>query len=117
MGSKKELFIPDAIRIAKGTKKLMANTITCYLNFFGRKHGLEFEYWPGNDIGGVAAYGDYFFNFSDILFDIDTEQPIGQIIEWHNACVDYHCIEKPSETQFINYRSWCMGARFKAKGE
>jgi len=62
----------------------------------------------------VEAYMDAFckkqddvmyFGFDDIRYDIDTKQPVGQILDWL-----YSSIENPDT--HINYKHWCKGLRY-----
>ena len=56
-------------------------TISQYIKVFCEKQELDFEFWVGDQT--VAHFGDnYFFNFMDIKYDIDTNQPKGLIMEW-----------------------------------
>ena len=74
-----------------------------YVEFFCIKQQLEFDFWVADLIGMVANFGDYWFNFDDIRFDIDQEIEPNQIIEYHNYVVEHE--------SKLNYRSYTMGAR------
>ena len=81
-----------------------------YITRFERKQGLKLEFWVGDEIGGIAFFGDiYFFTFDDIRYDMDTEQPIGQIAQWLE--------ESTFRTEHINYKSYCMVARYSGEQE
>lgn len=54
-----------------------------------------YHYWFNNE--------SYHFTLDDIIHDLRTKQPKGNIIEWHNGAHD-NIFE-------INYKSWCMGLR------
>ena len=51
--------------------------------------------------------GLMFLTLSDIIFDLETDQPKGQIIEWF---FNYER-ERMNGIRFINYKSYSMGAR------
>lgn len=77
-----------------------------YMYHFLDKQGYEYiENWCG-DVGDMAEIGDRYFNFRDIKYDIDTEQPAGRIIEWDDMCLEQQKFN-------INYESYCMGLRPK----
>jgi hypothetical protein len=78
-----------------------------YIEKFCSKQELELEHWIGDDIGGIACFGDvFFFNFSDIVWDINSKQPKHLIKQWI-----YDCIDNPEK--HINYYSYSKGLRFK----
>lgn len=43
--------------------------------------------WVGYEIGGILNYGDYFFNFSDVLTCYKLEITFEQLINWYNFCL------------------------------
>jgi hypothetical protein len=82
---------------------------TEYINRFCEKQGLVFEYWVGDIIGGVASFGDtYFFNFQDIVWDINSNQPKGLILNWLEDLLD----EQKTTIGIVNYFSYTKGLRF-----
>lgn len=95
-------------------KKLKADYEECcnqYATKFANKQGLTFEGWVGDNIGGIACFGDYFFNLEQIRIDCDTKQPKGLILQWQNESIEAH-FEK-LETANMNYLSYIKGLRFK----
>ena len=78
-----------------------------YIMRFCEKHDLNFEGWVGDRVGETAEIGDMFLDFSDIRYDIDTEQKSGTIEKWWDYSYDLSMLECPKT---INYRSWCAGA-------
>ena len=71
---------------------------------FCNKQQIDFDGWVGDEIGGIASFAcQYFFNLSDIILDLNTKQPKGNILNWQSEEV-----EKP---QHINYKSYTMGLR------
>jgi len=77
-----------------------------YLKAFCEKQEMDFMFWVADEIGSIALCSDFYFNMSDIKFDIDTEQPKGFIIEWYDEC-----LENPDKA--INYYSYIHGLRIK----
>ena len=76
-----------------------------YVKKFSNKQGYEFTDWVSNDVGGIAVFIEqYFFNFSDIIYDINNKCPKGKIFEWQDYNVEI-------EDKWINYRSFVKGFR------
>ena len=77
-----------------------------YIRKFCNKQEVSFEFWVANEIGGVACFGDDLcFNFTDIVWDINSNQPKNQIIDWI-----YESIDNPERS--INYFSYSKGLRW-----
>jgi len=92
-------------------KKQYDEACNCFIEEFEKKQDIEFSYWVGGEIGGLACFIDeYFFNINDLILDLETKQPVGQILDWHNEGVDHNFFLK--EYQHINYRSYIMGMRY-----
>ena len=81
-----------------------------YILAFEKKQGIVSDGWVGDEIGGIASFDcQYFFNLSDIILDLNTKQPKGNILDWQSSDVDFNMFnEKP---QHINYKSYTMGLR------
>jgi hypothetical protein len=75
-----------------------------YVSKFCSKQEMEFEGWVGDTIGGVALCNDFYFNFQDIVWDINSKQPKGLIVKWY-----YDNLEAPEKS--INYFSFTKGIR------
>jgi len=89
-----------------GLEKRYNAIVQEYIDKFSKKQGLELEHWVADRVGEIACFGCvFFFNFSDIVFDINTKQPKGQIIDWLYYLLD-------NEGQSLNYSSYCKGFRF-----
>ncbi len=88
------------------------NATRALIKEFEKKQEIEFEGFIGDDCAGAAGFGDvFYFNIHEILYDLETNQPKGRIIDWI-----YDSLEAYQEgKKAINYRSYCMGARFKEK--
>jgi len=89
-------------------KKTYFSVCNKYLKAFCEKQDFEFDEnaWVNEDIGGVAMINDMFLNFSDIVWDVNSEQPKGMITEWY-----YMCLENAINS--INYFSYTHGIRIK----
>ena len=87
-------------------KKQYEIVVSEYVQKFCNKQGLEFEGWVADDIGGVACFGDiFFYNLKDIIWDVNSNQPKGLIIQWL-----YDCCDNPEKA--INYFNYSKGLRF-----
>ena len=85
--------------------------VTDYIHAFEKKHKIYFDGWVGNDVGGIAEFGDYFFNYDDIRYDIDNNIRKSMILKWYNADLEHNMDRE--ERQHINYSSYCKGLRHK----
>jgi len=62
-----------------------------YVEVFEKKHCLTLEYWVRDDKTGVACFGDiYYFNLSDIIYDINNNLPKDFICQWLEDYVEYY---------------------------
>lgn len=87
-------------------KKRYENICNEYVLKFCEKQDMNFEGWVGDFIGGIAMCSDFYFDFSDIVLDINTKQSKHTIIEWHDQNVE-------NENKIINYYSFTKGLRIK----
>lgn len=77
-----------------------------YMKLFCEKQDMYFDGFVNDDIGGIALCSDFFFNFQDIVWDVNAKIPKGVIIEWYDAQM-----ENPERA--INYYSYTKGLRHK----
>jgi hypothetical protein len=64
-------------------KKQHEKVCNDYIKAFCKKQDLEFQFWVADIVGEIACFGDiYFFDFTEIVHDIKTEQPPEKIIQW-----------------------------------
>ncbi len=81
-----------------------------YVVAFCKKQGLEFDYWIGEQSCDIAVMSDYYFNLSAIIYDIQTNQPKGLIMEWQNKEIEY---SMAGGEKHISYQSYSMGLRYE----
>jgi hypothetical protein len=93
----------DAKKIEK-LKKDYEKVCNQYMKLFCEKQDLGFDGFVGDEVGGVACCNDFFFNFQDIVWDVNAKIPKGVIIEWYDAQ-----LENPEKA--INYYSYTKGLR------
>ena len=78
---------------------------------FCNKQNIICDGWVGDEVGGIASFAcQYFFNLADIILDLKTKQPKGQILEWQSDGVDFNMFNE--NQQHINYKSYTMGLRY-----
>ena len=87
------------------------NVCNEYVRRFCEKQDIEFDGWISDEVGGIASFiSQYFFNMSDIILDISTNQPVGFILDWQSDGVDFNLLK--DKTEYINYNSYIMGLRY-----
>ena len=93
----------DAKKIDK-LKKDYEKVCNQYMKLFCEKQDMYFDGFVGDEVGGIALCSDFFFNFHDIVWDVNAKIPKGVIIEWYDAQ-----LENPERA--INYYSYTKGLR------
>lgn len=86
-----------------------------YVEVFCLKHGFDFDGWVGDEIGGMGSFGDFYFNYDVIRYDIDHNVRKGTLIRWYDAELQHNA--EREVPQHINYSSWCKGLRHKDLGK
>lgn len=79
--------------------------VGAYVKAFQKAHGIEWEFWVADDIGGTALFGDRYFNFDDIRIAVDNGISSEMLFDWYDENVE-HGIEK-----MINLPAWIKGLR------
>jgi len=80
-----------------------------YIAQFCKKQLFDYEdaSWVGDVVGGIVQVSDFYFNFSDIVWDVNSNQDPNVIIDWYNDSIE-NLKEKS-----INYYSYTKGLRYK----
>ena len=103
----KEINFADII---KNNKNQYEAACKAYLELFYKLHGFEepydYDVWVGGDVGGIAEIADYFFNFSDIRYDVDHFDADEYIFKWYDYSLLLRELELPKN---ISYEDWCKG--------
>jgi hypothetical protein len=87
------------------------NVCNEYVRRFCEKQDIEFDGWISDEVGGIASFiSQYFFNMSDIILDMSTNQSVGFILDWQSDGVDFNLLK--DKTEYINYNSYIMGLRY-----
>lgn len=80
-------------------KKQLEKVLKQYIKEFENKQYLTFEFAVDDNLMEVISFGSvYFFNMSDIIYDVDNDIKENIIIEW----LEYTLQEK----DYINYRTY-----------
>lgn len=98
--------VQRAMSIEKSKAKL-EEAIQEYVDAFCEKHEIELDFWISDQPGTIAQFGDYYFDFETIRFDLETFQPAEVLMEWYDATMELGVKQEP----IINYSSWLKGAR------
>lgn len=80
-------LIEQTLNKAPDTRKMYESACNEYVQKFCNKQELTNEGWVGNHVGEKAMCSDFYFNLTDIVFDIDSNQPKGKIIDWYGKCL------------------------------
>lgn len=75
-----------------------------YVTIFCKKQDMSFEGWVGEIVGGTANCNEFYLNFQDIVWDINSKQPKGSILDWYNENLE-------NSENAINYYSYTKGLR------
>ena len=87
-------------------RKKLNKILKKYIKKFEKKHGLTFEFAVSDDLMDVICFGDVlFFSINDIVYDIDTKQPNGLIIDW--------LYDSINQDKYINFYSYSKGLRYE----
>ena len=80
-------------------KKQLEKVLKQYIKEFEKKQDLTFEFAVGDNLMEVISFGYvYFFNMSDIIYDIDNNIKENIIVDW--------CEYTIQEKDYINYRTY-----------
>lgn len=74
--------------MTKKTKEKYESACNDYVQAFCEKQSMQFEWWVGDQIGGVAYCDDFCFNLLDIIWDMNSDQPKHLIVSWYYSCLD-----------------------------
>lgn len=69
-------------------QKQYEDSCNAYIDKFCKKQDMEFAGWVGGQVGGIAVCADFFFNFLDIVWDINSKQPKGEIVQWYYGAME-----------------------------
>lgn len=74
-----------------GLPKTWEEILMGYIRKFEKKHDVKLQYAVDDDIMGVLNFCDaYFFDATDVVYDIDHNLPKEMILDWYNDTIDYY---------------------------
>ena len=80
-------------------KKQLEKVLKQYIKEFEKKQDLTFEFAVDDNLMEVISFGSvYFFDISDIIYDVDNAIKENIIIEWFEYTLQ--------EKDYINYRTY-----------
>ncbi len=87
----------------KTLHELYEFSVRMYVFEFAKKQNLRMDVFKRTDNLDIVSFDNetYLFNVSDILYDIESKQQKGNIMYWEQ------------NNKIINYKSWCIGLRFR----
>lgn len=86
-------------------KRELEIVINKYTEAFCKKQECYADGWIANDNLGINCFADCYLSINDIVLDIDSKAPKGEIFKWYWDNIDAE--------KFINYNSYLMGLRNK----
>ena len=60
-----------------------------YIKNFSKRLDFDFDGWVGYDIGSIALFGDYFFDYSDIRIVVDNILDIDTLLGWYDYMLSF----------------------------
>lgn len=93
-----------------------------YLKLFCKKQGIDIgdTFWIADRVGEIVCIIEqYFFNLSDIKYDLNNKCPKGLIFEWQDYELEYHFKREKEgkEDKKVNYESYTKGFRHEMEEE
>lgn len=85
------------------------SAVMTYVLAFCAKHEIDFDGWIGNRIGEIALFNDYFMNFSDLKYDIDSQQPKERIWKWYDISLEHAY----NDEKTMNFEVYCKTEQVK----
>ena len=74
-------------------------------------------FWIGNEVGGLAAVGDYFVNIHDMKYVVDKDIPRQVFLRWYDydlevatVEMEYNASRGASKFVHISLQRYCEGA-------
>ena len=68
--------------------------------YFGKLEEVEY-YWVADDVGGVLAVADYFFNIGDIVDFIKYHYSKDMMFNYYDYALEYHMQKKHNKNDYL----------------
>lgn len=88
---KTRLIMQQILDWERITNEITDNWIREYFDISEEEEKLDY-YWVSGDIGGIFNFGDYYFNFSDILACYKHGITKEQLFKWYYFCLENHSV-------------------------
>lgn len=73
--------------------------------YFGKKENVEY-YWIADDVGGVLAVADYFFNLNDIVEFLRYHYSKDMMFKYYDYALEYHSRKHSKGDYLINIKNY-----------
>lgn len=94
----------------KELRKNYENAVNDYIKAFEATNEIDFDFWVGEEVGGICFFGDYSFNFADVKYVVDNKIAFDWLISWYYFVVEY-------EKCYINLDAYCRRRRDAERNE
>lgn len=92
-------LIEQTLNKAPDTRKMYESACNEYVQKFCDKQDLTNEGWLKDDVGDTAMCSGIIFNLRDIVFDMNSNQPKGKIMDWFGNCLTHKSISYQNYTK------------------
>lgn len=77
------------------------------LKAFCCQYELQYEKdaWVAGDVGTIALIGDYYIDFQDMMYMLNSNIAFDEWLRWYDYCLDAHDLGFNTP----NFTSWCKG--------
>jgi hypothetical protein len=75
--------------------------VDAYIKEFEKKYEVELDFWVANNVGGVAMFGDEYYDFTDIKYVIDNNIKYKYLYDWYYFLCEF------GQKCHINLPSYC----------
>ena len=82
-------------------KENYEKAVTDYIKEFEKVYEVDFDFWVGDEVGGVANIGDETYNFSDLKYMIDNSIKYDFLVDWYYFVLEYN------EKCYYNLDAYC----------
>lgn len=81
-----------------------------FVNYFCRKHEVDFDGWINDEIGIAVFSHDWFISLDNIIEDLINDYPAYAIFDWHDYMIKVHFEDSDKKVNLSNY---IKGARIE----
>ena len=74
--------------------------VDAYIKEFEKIYEVQMDFWVGDEVGGVAMFGDEAYNFHEIKYMIDNNLNYEYLYDWYYFLVEF------GKKCYINLKSY-----------